>query len=263
MIEPGVVLIWGESGSLKTSIGFTWPGRIEDFDIDQGAGRGWKCEELKAQGKLIVHRFNMPSRSLTTRYEKLEGYKESWASLTGLVDKACLDPEVRTVQLDTGTLVWGLCGDGFLQELQELQTLQGKAGPGGRSLRKQLIQIEYKEPNSRMKGLIQKPKEHGKWLVVVAHDTDEYVPVTVGGRPVLDQDGNAKTVSSGKKLPDCFKHTWALSDWVIHTKLTTGEDGKIVPTATVLKSGYNIRLVGMTFEWFSFDLLLGAVEVMA
>ena len=236
----GVTTIYGEPGTCKTSIALTWPKPIAVYDLENGLRRAWGIGKLLESGSVVKHTVTIPTKSLTIRYSKLTGYSEAWQSFTGQVQQDLDSKKFKTILWDTGTTIWSLVRDGYLQELQS----DGKT-------RKQLQQIEYGEPNRRMETLYQLVKAYDIHLVVTHHEKDEYInELAANGKPITDQDGNPKSITSGNKLPDGFKQTLALSDLVLFTTL---KDNK--PIAKITKSLYGLSLRGEIIEWPTYELL--------
>lgn len=244
---PSITTIYGEPGTIKTSLAITWPGPIAFYNLQGGGTRA--CVEMEdgtlksytdlvADGSIIERTFHLPHRSLTERWEKLAGYKEAWTALTVQMEKDLKD--FATVAWDTGTVIWALDRDSFLQDIQ-------KEHP----TRKQLQQIEYGTPNRQISELFNLNRGFQRNLVITHDQTDEYAHVMDPmGRPVLDENGIPVSYTTGRKVPEGFKHTLALSDWVLHTELRDN-----IPWMTVEKSGYGLTMRGKEIEWPTFDKL--------
>lgn len=253
-IDPGVVCIFGEPGTLKTSYALSWPKPLKLYDFDLGAHRGWEIKKMVANGDVVVERMEMPVKSLTTRHQKLVGFMAAWQEF--LVDfTQCLESDIKTIVFDTSTMKWSLVRDAYLEELQQKPAKDG-------SIRRQLLQIEHGPPNSRMRGVLDAAKSAGKWIILVMHETDEYAPLVLNGVPILDNDGNPKSAQTGKKIPDGFKYTRGLSDWVFRTAVDLLPDGKPRPFAKMEKSAMGIDLVGLDYDWFQFDKLVNQLDTM-
>lgn len=254
---PGVVGIYGPSGSLKTSMGLSWPKRLKVFDFDLGVHRAWKVGDLVEAGEVEVETFATPDKgfsTLTRRSTRVEGSRELWNKFLKSYAEACEDGEVKAIQLDTNTVVWKLIQDAYLQELQDVQIKQGKPE---HEIRKQLIQIEFGEPNTRMRTILQSAPIYKKWLVLIMHDTDEYAPITMGGKPVIDPNtGNPRNAPTGNKVPDGFRYIKGICDWLFVSSAKVGDDGRIVPSVKIEKSAMGIDLVGTEIEWFTYDKLV-------
>lgn len=229
---PSITTIYGEPGSIKSSLATTWPGPIAFYNLEGGAHRAWGYTEAVNSGHIMERTFNIPHRSMTTRYERLSGYSEAWKLLT-----ECVEIDLRdraTVVWDTGTVVWAIDRDAMLQEIQV-----------EKPIRKQLQQIEYGEPNRRITELFNLARAFQTNLVITHHETDEYTQVHDPlGQIVMNEDGQPLSVTTGKKVPEGFKHTIGLSDWVLRTKLNDG-----TPTVTIEKSGYGLHLRGTVIGW--------------
>ncbi|GAH12166.1 unnamed protein product, partial [marine sediment metagenome] len=102
------------------------------------------------------------------------------------------DPEIASIVIDTFTLHYSITCDAYLQEKQELQLPLRPDGRGsdGKELRSQLLQIEYREPNNRIRGVLYQAKSCKKNLVLVHHARDEY-------KPMPQKDGSIASSATG------------------------------------------------------------------
>ncbi len=236
-MHSSITTITGEPGTIKSSIAITWPGPMAFYNLEGGGQRAWGYAEGIADGSIIERVFPLPAKSITERWAPLKGYSEAWRDINQQLEKDF--NEFPTIVLDTGTIMWALDRDAYLQELQV-----------DSPKRKQLIQIEYGEPNRRMYGIFNLARGFQKNLVVVHHETDEYMQVMDPmGKPIMN-DGTPLSVTTGRKVPEGFKHTIALSDWVLHTELRDN-----IPYMTVEKSGYGLQMRGKEIEWPTYDKL--------
>ena len=255
-LSPGITTIYGPEGTLKTSIALTWPGKVRYYDFDLGFDRGWGAQELVEKGIVSVKKIILPEKSITTRHQKLEGFMALWQEFTVDFNQHCEDDSFHTLVIDTCTFLWALVRDAYLEELQIASVRANKP------MRKQLLQIEFGEPNGRMRSILNTPKAHEKHLVLVHHETDEYAVIidSKTHRPILDDEGNPKSSTTGRKLPEGFKYTTKMSDWVLRTGLRY-EQSKLVGAVTIEKSARGIDLVGLSFDWFKFSDLIQMLEL--
>jgi hypothetical protein len=252
-LVPGITVLYGKPGTRKTTIAATWPGKVVVFDFDLGSHRGYGMAEKVLRGEVVIERMPIPSKSLTQRSPMLSGYRELWQVFTDKFVAACESSEVNTVVLDTATLEWALLTGTVLQELQE----SGSVGRDGKP-RQKLIQIEYGEPNRRQRELFNVPKIYQKHLVLTHHETDERDPIMdVSGRPLMDENNIPVSAPNGKKMPDGFKYTVGLADWVIRTTV----DEK-TPKGLVEKSGDDLDMVGVEEDWFDYQKLAKSLHQM-
>ena len=261
LVAPGVVGLYGESGSTKSSIAATWPKPMVVFDFEHGWHRIWGLSQVNGQwlyngepGLVDVRFPAVPAKSLTTRYEVLEGWRKAWGEFTSQFVAALEDKSIKTIVWDTATVEWGLCCDCFLEELQHMELK-----PGSRQ-RKQLQQIEYGEPNRRQRELLNTAVSYGKWLILTHHETDKYAPVMgPDGKPVLDEENRPRSAPTGEKVPDGFRYTINACDWLFYTKkqvVVSSQNGvkakTITPVTEIEKSALGIDLVGVSMEWFTY-----------
>jgi hypothetical protein len=125
------------------------------------------------------------------------GMKELFYEFTGSFLKHLNDPSIQTIMIDTGTLLYDITCQGYLQELQEKQLPLNAQGRDtwGKPLRTQLLPIEYREPYIRMRGFAYQAKARGKHLVVTHHASDEYGMVRIKGE--LTEGKTGKRVMHG------------------------------------------------------------------
>lgn len=265
LIPPGLIGLYGPPGSTKSSIAASFPKPMTYYDFDRGLHRAWGVKmqvtdqgtsvTYNGQPDLITVRYpQVPARSLTTRYVKLDGWRKAWSDFVKQFVEDCENKAIKTIVWDTATVEWSLCTDCYLEELQ-----------GTNSTRKQLQQIEYREPNSRQNSMLQAVQSYRKNLILVHHETDEYAPVTMGGRVVVDDDGNPKSAPTGRKVPDGFRYTVGKCDWVFYTKVETREvngQKQAVATAECQKSALGLDLLGQKLDWFTYASLEQALQVL-
>ena len=254
-LPPGVVSFFGNPGTLKTSYGYTWPKPVRVYDFDMGAHRGWQYAKLVRSGDLLVVPMPIPAKSITTRHEKLSGFSAMWQAFTADFSTYCERKDVPTIQIDTSTMLWALVHDAYLEELQTQNIRDSKP------VRRQLIQIEFREPNSRMKTLLNSARSYGKHILLVHHETDEYAPIMMGGKPLLDENNQPKSAPTGRRVPDGFRYTEGLADWVFRTRVEKRPDPETqvvsnVPIVNIAKSALGIDLVGLDVEQFSYSKLV-------
>jgi len=243
VLVPGLVGIFGPNGTIKTSQSLGWPHKVALLDLELGSQRAWQLQEYIDGGLAEVFKFPLPVKDVHSRYSELKGQSELWAKFTTKINEVLEDSNYQTVVIDTATALWQLIRDSFLQELQLADKEKGQP------LRKQLLQIEHGEPNRRMSHIVQMAGVYGKWIVMIHHDADEYVPLLMGGQPVIDAETHqAKRVVSGKRIPDGWNKTGPALDWQFQSALV-GTDGPPKPMFTIRdKTSGGIHLLNLPFE---------------
>lgn len=184
-----IFVFYGEDKSTKNTLALTFPKPLVDLELDIGGFRR-SCRNLPnlpikdwyTQGQIKLEQFIMPMQMTAedikaVRPTKLViGMKELFYQFTGAFLEHLNDPNIQTIMIDTGTLLYDITCQGYLQELQEKQgpiTTQGRDG-FGKPLRTQLLPVEYREPYIRMRGFAYQAKARNKHLVVTHHASDEY-----------------------------------------------------------------------------------------
>jgi len=248
VLVPGLVGFFGANGTLKTSEAMRWPHKVAIKDMELGSGRAWEIREAVEAGLVEVEEFQLPVKDLSRRYSKLTGQRELWNAFNDSMSTSMEDPEIRTVVIDTGTSLWQLIRDAYLQELQEAE-IRKNPRTSENDLRKQLLQIEHGEPNRRMDHIVQMAKIHKKWVILIHHDTDQYVPITAGGHPVIDtQTGQPKMAATGKRIADGWRRTGPALDWQFESIVNDLPSGVPEPTFTIReKTAGGIFLRNMVF----------------
>lgn len=245
-LPPGIAVLVGPPGTMKTTTALSWPGKVMVYDFDLGAHRAWKIRELIKSEHVVVKQVPIPEKSITTRYQRMEGFRQTWLDFTKDFFVTCTDSTYSTIVIDTGTYEWGLCCDAYLEELQDEQLAKY---PDKTDIRRQLTQMEYREPNARQSTIFSTARGYGKWLIIVAHETDEYTILKdPEGREVKDDNGRPVSIVTGNKLPEGFKRTIGMSDWVLWFRSEHKPEEKVKVFAKIGKSGWGIDLVGTEME---------------
>src|SRR3990172_13265289 len=246
MTEPMITTIFGPKFTAKTSTALSGQKPIAYYNLELGGSRAWHWKELVADNVVRERRVIIPGKDLIKRWSKLEGYIEAWKTFVTLLEIDLLDDSIATIVFDTGTMVRALAVDSFLEYRQNEVANQNRE-------KRTLDVFEYAEPNRRTEDVIIASKRAGKDLVVIYHDTDEYVAI-VGddGKVKKDSSGNVLREQTGQKVPDGYKRAESDSDWVLLSSLAIKlEEGKkvVTPKMEILKSPYGLDLYGMSVEW--------------
>jgi len=224
----GITAICGDEGTGKTTMALTFPKPLRHFDIDVGGYRRaiWRLDTTdtvsKSYPRPIQMNKLMGQQNVSTRIEipkKVTGMKELWQSIVTDFVEACQDAAVKTIVLDSSTLLWNVCHNGRLQELQEIQFAKHKKEKPNQpwdenDYRERLQPIEYGPANDRMRALLHTARSFGKNLILIHYPTDEYGTVP-------DGRGNVVEGKTGKTILDGFKETVKLVDLVVWTSIKT------------------------------------------
>jgi len=137
--------------------------------------------------------------------------------------------EARPV-IDTGTKLWLMIRQGFLQEIQEAT---GKE-------KERLDTLLYTAPNARHSQIVEAAKNYDMDLVVITHDKEVF------GQP-------------GTYLPDGFKELPNMADAILRFKVV---DRK--PVATILKAGAGgLELLGVEIHEPTLPLINDVLDAAA
>ena len=246
--------LWGEDKSCKTTLALTFPKPLVFMEFDIGGfdraiyrfNGDYQAGLIKYEPYPLPMTFGRfdPS-TLTVRPSKVVvGMKElfyQWASkyITHL-----RDPEIASIVIDTATLHYGVTCDCYLQEKQELQLPLRADGRGndGKELRTQLLQIEYREPNTRIRGIIYNAKAAKKNLILVHHARDEY-------KPMPQKDGGIASSATGRRERAGFGTLGDSADVIVHTYW----DSKAMKPFCKVELAEVKTLEGMVFEEPTFN----------
>lgn len=182
-----VVSYYGAEASGKTTLGFTaikaFPDGIEvHFDFDLGRERAiWRFPDSLA-GRIKSVRFpEVPTWTLGSG-----AITHQWASFERVYEMALNDPQVRVLFIDTATQMHRLNADEYLENYVKRN----------KPTRHQLVQIEYRIPNSRTRAKIMAAREAEKLLIMSHYERPVYVE-----QFVQQPDGGIKkeSVDTGQK----------------------------------------------------------------
>ncbi len=253
-------VLWGEDKSCKNTLGFSFPKPLVDMEFDIGGFRR-ACRNLPHlpikdwydQKLITLEQFAIPFQiqlddAKNVRPTKvIVGMKELFYQFAAKFIGHLQDPNIKTIMVDTGTLLYEITCQGYLQELQEKQApLNATTGKGsdGKPLRTSLLPIEYREPYIRMRGFAYQAKAHKKHLIMTHHASDEYGLVKL-------RDGTLGEGKTGKRV----MHGWAQwgdsADVVGHTWW----DSKAMKAYFTVELAEVKELEGMSFENPTFETL--------
>lgn len=244
----GIIAVCGDEGTGKTSMALTFPHPLLHLDIDVGGFRraAWRLstegmvsksypkplqlEKLKGQTGTPSTRVSIP--------KKVEGMKELWQQIVQDFVDACMNPETKTIAIDSATALWNICHQSHLQELHERQLANHMRTKHGipfdeNEYRERLLPVEYGPANDKMRTILHTARSFQKNLVLTHYPTDEYGTVP-------DAKGNMVEGKTGIKILDGFKETVKLVDMVmwLSIKETVDKGTKTkYPIAKITKCG--------------------------
>lgn len=245
MEETLVVAIWGQEKTCKTTMALTFPKPMYHFDLDVG---GYNRAKGRFEGQDIVSEpyptplqldRMMGKTSVSTKASRrIVGIKEVWQKFLIKYAEILQDKKLCTIVIDSGTQLWTICHQGFLQERQEGQ--KPDAPP-----RQTLKPIEYGEPNARMKSIIFAARSYKKNLVLTHYPRDVYAQKVT--------DKGIEDYKTGDVEIDGFKQTSALADVIVSTYLASvsvpnQKEKVVVPAAKVTLSGIALGMAGRGIE---------------
>lgn len=229
--EHWIVALCGEEGTCKTTMALSFPKPLSHLDVDVGGYEraAWRIDVSGVE----THSFPKPltdadiakMKGLTSNPKastrtagvpkKVEGMKELWQTIIDQIVKNALDPELRTIVIDSATLHYKIGCDAYLQELQEKQLIRWKTNPQTKSLpfdeneyREKLQPIEYGAVYDRLQRIYHTTRSYKKHLVLIHYPTDEYGAIS-------DGKGGITEGKTGKVIMDGYKDTAKFADIVV------------------------------------------------
>jgi len=177
MIPNISISIMGYPKSGKTHMAFSFPEPIALFSFDLGA----KFVAGKFPSKQIdIIEYPIPIIDSNPPKPYAEDlYTEVKKDYT----RVCKEGKYKTIVIDPATVLWEIVRHGYTEERK----------------RKNILEIEYAEPNARMSWFLMQPIVSGLNLVILSHLRDRYV----------------KGENTGEKELDGFKRTNNIADIVI------------------------------------------------
>ena len=266
-----IFVLWGEDKSTKNTLALSAPKPLVDMEFDIG-GFDRSCRNLPHlpikdwydEGLIRLETYPVPFQigkldpiaSIIRPSKIVVGMKELFYSFAAKYIQHLQDPNIKSIMVDTGTLLYDVTCQGYLQELQEKQLIQNVDGSygdrtkDGKPLRTQLQQIEYREPYIRMRGFAYQAKAAGKHLIVTHHASDEY-------GVVRQRDGSIGVDRTGKRTMHGWSQWGDSADIVGHTYW----DSKERQSYFSVELAEVKELEGMVFKQPTYDRILEMVNL--
>ena len=275
----GIVAICGDEGTGKSTMALSYPKPLFHMDLDVGGFRraAWRLEGLRIKvlnadeelesidwaeydivskpypkpiqmGKLLGQKIDVSTRNLIIP-KKVEGMKDLWQKIIIDFVKVGQTPEVRSINMDSATMLYNVCHNSHLEELQERQYLRWKKEHSNtpfdeNDYRERLQKHEYGPAFDRMRTVLHTARSYTKNLILTHYPTDEYGPMP-------DSKGNIVQDKTGVKILDGFKETVRLSDLVVWTRINESTKNGVttrLPYAKITKcgiAGMGLSVVGL------------------
>ena len=254
-----IVAVCGDEGTGKTTMALTFPKPLKHLDIDVGGYRraAWRLDTTDTTTKSYPMPIQLDKLkgqvTVSTRIQvpkKVEGMKNMWQDIVTDFVEACQDAALKTIVLDSSTLLWNICHKSVLEEIQERQLARHKKEHPNQQFdendyRERLQPIEYGPANDRMRTLLHTARSFNKNLVLVHYPTDEY-----GSMP--DGKGGMADAKTGNIIIDGFKETKKLVDLVVWASVKDTAFAGVTskqPAAKITKCGIeNMGLSALGLE---------------
>ena len=265
-MEPLVVSLVGEEKTGKSTFATTAPPPVAYAELDPG-GLDRAIWRLNDKAKANIHRANFyvpqqadPTSLATLRSTiqlkregkianranlrqvqngALVGMTELWYEFLSWYIEQLDDPAIRSIVIDSGSLLWDLCHQSHLQEIQSLS-------PG----RTSLTSFEYADPNTKMKGIIAAAQQTDKNLIFIHHTDNEYQDVII--------DGKKESIVAGQKHKG-WNHIRPLIDLELWFDLKTANK-TTTNESKISLSGVTMRGVGRTYPNPTWDLVMNDLD---
>lgn len=274
-MRPPIIAIDGESKTGKTSLGLSYaltipkpgngarPHYLRHFDLDVGGydRANHRFKEQLANKSLVSKSYFLPQQSIRDKIlgksvqkksPVLVGMTELWYEMLTDFADACEDPCCEAIMFDSWPQVWNLCTMAYLQEKQQIN-----------ASREKLLEIEYGEPNARMRAIVYAAAQMGKALILVSFLTDDYQKQVVGGeiKEVVVGQKSAAWKYTDKEIDIALRTSM---EWVKEVSPDTKEPRKVLkPFAEVRLCGLAIDATGYRIanpDWETFHGLVKALR---
>ena len=246
--------IEGDEATAKTTFAYTAPTPIVGFSFDLGSERAiygtkfddyfkgldiqinnWKSKASKLGKDITIWEMPIPVQLDPAH---MIGMSELWQWFMQKMVEACGNDDVRTIVVDTMTLARSLASDAHLQSLQTKNTD-----------RKQLLQIEWKDPNGKIQAIWDYTRALGKNMIGVHHLKDDY-------KEFVNSKGEKESVNVGTKSLEGLKTTHRIVDIAIRNEKATG-----VIKTKIMKCGYNLSQEGLSLDNCDWNCLVGSISM--
>ena len=259
-LTPHVIVLWGDEGTWKTTFGLSYPKPLVHIETDVGGYNraAWRLDTRGVTTTTYIPPLPDDSKKITIKFpDKLVGIKELWQKIFMEYVKACRDPKVKTIVIDSATELWTICHRGYLQEQQETQIA---AGVKEHDIKKNISPFEYVDPNARMRQLINAAKSYQKYLVLTHYSKDVYATVQKGEK--------SESMPTGEITPDGFKDTGKLVDIIVKLDFVKNPKADEAPVeATIVKkcalAGMGTTALGMSLPEPSYQGLVDLRNTLA
>ena len=219
MSDGLVVTIFGEPWTWKSHLAISAvdsvQGNLAIIDLDQRLA-GVLPKFAKQSKRIKLERPELPQAMGMDDMAKVVSPHGAWLAafkkVGGLFRRACEDPTIEVIDLDTSTIYYQIVREARLDQI----ALEAK---GEGKVRAALTKYEYGPCNSYMLGSYNYARSKGKTLILVAHS-----------RPVYDAEGN----ETDEQEADSWSGQIAASDIIVQT-VRIGDDVRLI----VKKNGYS------------------------
>lgn len=251
-----IIVIWGTEGLGKSTMGLTFPKPLKHYDLDVGGYEraAWRMDVTEVTSKRypIPIQIEKMTGLVSTRFpRRVIGYKEVWQQIVVDFVADCQNADVKSIMLDSATMLWSICHQSLLQEKQEIQ-LAGGMKVEDTKFRERLQPVEF--PNDRMRSLIYTARSYGKHLILTHYPRNVY-------KEKFDKHGELVSYKSEDIEPDGFRDTKKLVDIVVWTYSDKGEPRARIDLKCALP-GLGMGAVGLELPNPSYEGILELQKAM-
>lgn len=230
--EYWIVALCGEEGTCKTTMALTFPKPLSHLDVDVGGYKraAWRLDTSEmeshsfpkpltdadiAKMKGIVTTSSNTSTRTVAIPKKVEGMKELWQAIIDQIVKDAINPNLKSIVIDSATMHYKIGCDAYLQELQEKQLIRWNSDSRTKGIpfdendyREKLQPIEYGVVYDRLQRIYHTTRSYRKNLILIHYPTDDYGPIS-------DSKGGIVEGKTGKIVMDGYKDTAKFADAVL------------------------------------------------
>jgi hypothetical protein len=255
-----IITIRGPVGCHKSSLALSWRNEeLEEaglstvvLDLEFGIGRAhfegnWNNVEIWQPHSSDHNTEYLKNVLMFTKGDVIVGKSELWKEIIEKYASVVTDAKVGRIIIDTAKELWTTNHQSYLQELQEEGN---KLNPP--KVRKQLISIEYAQPNGRQNNFYTMARQFGKHLILVNHERPKYIKQ-------MNTKGEYEDIPTGEMELDGYNKQLDATDWSIVLTKTKPEDH---PTAVIVKNPVSDALMGISIQPAVYNQIMKAAAAL-
>lgn len=246
--------LWGDIKTAKTTLALTAPKPLFHADLDLGLDRAISrfandhVTQIDHPLSTLLESRTLHDNEIVSRPylipmlwpgQSMQGMLTMLNTVVTDVAAAYACPNIKSVIIDTGTVLWTLATNAHLERVQQTN-----------SQRQRLQQIEYARPNSELRTLYSAARTYRKNLIITHHMGGIYKERLT--------DHGVESVRIGDTWAG-FSGMGAIMDIVVRTAISRN-DAIPVPMIKIETCGYALALEEQELTNPTFDMLLGIIN---